>query len=183
MSISKYKPDYCRKVVQLSIEGNSMRTIAKVLGVTKKALANWAKRHPAFGKAYMEGKSHFADYLGDLSIGEACTGNLKFHIPYYNLVCLNAPVDATKHTANKKLADLERKLGIQVDITKLSIRGRMLLCQRKLDSPVDVKPCPFSKELAARERQLGIDVDVTKLTMQERITLCNKAAEEQEESA
>jgi hypothetical protein len=48
---TKYKPEYCQKVLDLGFEGNSKAQIAREIGVDRNTLDDWAKAHPDFSRA------------------------------------------------------------------------------------------------------------------------------------
>jgi hypothetical protein len=48
---TKYKPEYCQRVIDLGFEGNSKAQIAREIGVDRNTLDDWAKVHPDFSRA------------------------------------------------------------------------------------------------------------------------------------
>lgn len=45
---TKYKPEFCEKVMDMGREGYGVAEIAAELDVTKQTVHNWQKEHPAF---------------------------------------------------------------------------------------------------------------------------------------
>ena len=48
---TKYKPEYCESVVELSREGATLTALAVELGVSRDTLYEWQKVHPQFSDA------------------------------------------------------------------------------------------------------------------------------------
>lgn len=48
---TKYRPEYCQRVLDLGFEGNSKAQIAREIGVDRNTLDDWAKAHPEFSRA------------------------------------------------------------------------------------------------------------------------------------
>ena len=55
---SKYKPEYCEKIVKLAKEGNGWVSWALACGVDRPTLYAWGEQHPEFLTALKEAKLH-----------------------------------------------------------------------------------------------------------------------------
>ena len=47
----KYKPEYCEQIIKFMSKGKSLTAFSAKIGVTKKTVYNWEKRHPEFERA------------------------------------------------------------------------------------------------------------------------------------
>ena len=48
---SRYRPEYCEKVIELGREGKSKSYMTAALGINKNTLAKWADQNPEFAEA------------------------------------------------------------------------------------------------------------------------------------
>jgi transposase len=55
---TKYKPEYCEKVIKWGKEGKSRTWIAAALDTSRETLDNWAKANPDFFDALSRAKAH-----------------------------------------------------------------------------------------------------------------------------
>lgn len=54
---SKYKPEYCKTIVEVLSTGDTMVCAAATIGVSKQTLHEWAKVHPEFSDALDRGRA------------------------------------------------------------------------------------------------------------------------------
>ena len=51
-SKSKYRPEYCKRIVEIMSDGTAMITACVEFGISKQTLFNWCDAHPEFKAAY-----------------------------------------------------------------------------------------------------------------------------------
>lgn len=83
---SKYKPEYCERVIELGKLGKSAAQMAAQFGVCRETVINWAKDHKEFQTAYARATVLSQQWWEDLG-GKAVKGELEgFNHHVYNLV-------------------------------------------------------------------------------------------------
>lgn len=59
---SKYKPEFCERLVELMAKGTTYEACAPEFGVSRVTLYNWEQQHPDFVKAKETGVDRFLQY-------------------------------------------------------------------------------------------------------------------------
>lgn len=62
-SETKYKPKYCKKLVDHMSKGYSLETFGHKVGVTRQTVYNWIKQFPDFKKAKDEAQQAAQDFF------------------------------------------------------------------------------------------------------------------------
>lgn len=57
MSANKYKPEYCKLIVDIMSQGDPLVSFAAKVGVGKRTVYDWIKRHPEFAEAHEKAKA------------------------------------------------------------------------------------------------------------------------------
>lgn len=73
---SKYKPEYCEKIIDHMRHGKSQVSFAASIGVDRDTIYEWDKNYPEFSGALKEAKSLSQDYWEDL-IARGTAGEIK----------------------------------------------------------------------------------------------------------
>jgi transposase-like protein len=73
--LSKYKPEYCEKILELAEDGKSIIQICVELGIHKDTYHQWVKDHSDFAKAAIEAK-HISQRWWE-QIGQECASGAR----------------------------------------------------------------------------------------------------------
>lgn len=85
-AVSKYKPEYCDRVIEMGKEGKSPAQMAAQLDICRVTLSNWAKDHEEFNRAYARAMTLSQEWWENLG-GRAVTGGVDgFNHHVFNLV-------------------------------------------------------------------------------------------------
>lgn len=72
---TKYKPEYCKEVVEYIGGGHTTKSFARKLGVSKTTLLAWRGKRPDFDLAFEIAEGKRAELIEEIALRHAMNGN------------------------------------------------------------------------------------------------------------
>lgn len=112
---TKYKPEYCKRIVEHMADGYPLVHFAVSIGVAQQSLHDWAKKYPEFSEAMKMAKQAFEAKLYE--IGLQGTFADKFNTGPYSLLAKNYLGWSDRQTVDQKT---EHSGGLNITIKKFA---------------------------------------------------------------
>lgn len=71
---TKYRPKYCEQIIEFMAEGKSKEAFAGHIGVSRRRIPDWSKKHKEFGRAVEIGTAKSQNFWEELGIQMALSG-------------------------------------------------------------------------------------------------------------